>query len=185
MSLVSEILNVIREYAHSRRRRYVEMPASFPFHYIEYNAKVASCWLRLYRSTDSEKVIAVATDLTCRLHYAASLTQAIEIVATEIAARFDYMPWEFQLIEHYDWRGTRSGTGMGDYTEHFHLVDFEWNERNQELHTPRWKLIAKENVAQQIQGSLHDERLEYILRINWESLLADAKTPTEADPILS
>jgi hypothetical protein len=78
----------------------------------------------------------VARIRSCQLHYAASLTQAIEIVATEIAARFDYMPWEFQLMEHYDWRGTRCGTGMGDYTEHFHLVDFQWNERNQELHTP-------------------------------------------------
>lgn len=183
MSLVSEILSVIREYAHPRMRRYVQMPASFPFHYIEYNAKVGACWLRLYRSADSHKVIAVATDLTCRLHCAASLTQAIEIVATEIAARFDYMPWEFQLIEHYDWRGTRSGTDMGDYTEHFHLVDFEWSERDQEFHTPRWKLIPKEEVAQQIQGSLRDERLDYILRINWESLLAGTKSPTEASPI--
>lgn len=183
MSLVSEILNVIREYAHPRMQRYVQMPASFPFHYIEYDAKVGVCWLRLYRPADGQKIIAVATDLTCRLHYAASLTNAIEIVATEIAARFDYMPWEFQLIEHYDWRGTRSGAGMGDYAEHFHLVDLEWNEQQREFHTPHWKLISREDVAQLIDGSLQDECLEYILRTNWEGVLTSLTPSTAAGPL--
>jgi len=170
MSLVSEILSVIQEYARPRIRRYVQMPASLPFPYIDYNAKVGVCWLRLYRSGDKERFIAVATDLTFRLHSAATLTNAVELVATEIAARFDYMPWEFQLIEHYDWRGTASAAKRGDLAEHFHLVEFEWDEKQREFHAPRWKMISKEEVARQIQGSLLDERLEYILRTNWEGV---------------
>jgi hypothetical protein len=158
------------------------MPASFPFPYVEYNAKVGVCWLRLYRSVDGQKSIVVATDLTSRLHYAASLTNAVEIVATEIAARFDYTPWEFQLIEHYDWRGTRSASACGDFAEHFHLVDFEWDEKEKEFHTPRWKMISQEEVAAQIQGSLHDARLEYILRTNWESVLGDLQAFAEKSP---
>lgn len=177
MSLVSEILGVIREYAHPRMRRYVQIPASFPFPYIEYNARIGVCWLRLYWSTPKQRFVALATDLTSRLHHAASLTKAIELVATEIAARFDYMPWEFQLIEHYDWRGMRSA-GMGDYAEHFHLVDLEWNEQQREFHTPHWKLISREDVSQLIDGSLQDECLEYILRTNWESVLTSVTAPT-------
>ena len=178
MCLVSEILSVIQEYARPRIRRYVQMPASLPFPYIDYNAKVGVCWLRLYRSGDDQRFIAVATDLTCRLHSAATLTNAVELVATEIAARFDYMPWEFQLIEHYDWRGTASAAKRGDLAENFHLVKFEWDEKQREFHAPRWKMISKEEVARQIQGSLLDERLEYILRANWEDVTS-APAPVE------
>lgn len=170
MSLVSEILSVIQEYARPRMRRYVQMPASFPFPYIDYKAQVGVCWLRLYRSVDEQRFIAVTTDLTCRLHSAATLTNAVELVATEIAARFDYMPWEFQLIEHYDWRGTASAAKKGDLREHFHTVEFEWDEKQKEFHAPRWKMISKDEVARQIQGNLGDERLEYILRTKWESV---------------
>jgi len=154
-------------------QRHVKLPASFPFPYIDYNARVGVCWLRLYRSVDDQRFIAVTTDLACRLHSAATLTNAVELVATEIAARFDYMPWEFQVIEHYDWRGTASAAARGDLAEHFHLVEFEWDEKQKEFHAPRWKMIAKEAVARQIHGTLHDERLECILRANWEGVPSD------------
>ena len=184
MSLVSEILNVVQEYARPRMRRYVQMPASFPFPYIDYNAKVGVCWLQLYRSVDEQRFIAVTTDLKCRLHSAATLTNTVELVATEIAARFDYMPWEFQLIEHYDWRGTASAAKRGELSEHFHTVEFEWDERQKEFYAPRWKMISKDEVACQIQGNLGDERLEYILRTNWESALS-GPVSVESGPLSS
>src|SRR6516162_6176550 len=143
MSLVSEILSVVQEYARPRMRRYVQMPASFPFPYIDYSTEVGVCWLRLFRSAHDQRFIVVATDLTSRLHSAATLTNSVELVATEIAARFDYMPWEFQLIEHYDWRGTASAAKRGELSEHFHTVEFEWDEKQREFHAPRWKMTSK------------------------------------------
>jgi hypothetical protein len=69
-------------------------------------------------------------------------------------------------------------------SEHFHTVEFEWDEKQKEFHTPRWKMISKDEVARQIQGNLGDERLEYILRTNWESALS-GPVSVESGPLSS
>jgi len=97
MSLISEIWNCIRDHFQDglRDRPYLRLPASFPLPYIDRNNMGGVCWLRLQQSKDHQMVVAIATDLTLRLHTASTVTNSIEIVAAQIVGLLGFLPSEF------------------------------------------------------------------------------------------
>jgi len=151
--------------ASARASRLVERPISRLFQYEDYNSKAGLFWLRLQQGRD--QVIAVVTDLTGRLSNAASVTNSIERIAFEIADQFNIALSDLVLVEHYDHRGRPHGPGLGDDAEHFDLVELRWNRRTKDFYQPRWSRIPKTVVEELIQATLGDDRLEVILRTDW------------------
>jgi len=113
-------------------------------------------------------VVAIATDLTLRLHTASTVTNSIEIVAAQIVGLLGFLPSEFVLIEHYDKRGLPHSLFLGRYPEYFYRVELSWDKRKREFHSLKWVMISKEEVEALIEIGLQDVRLERVLWTDWE-----------------
>lgn len=124
--------------------RYVHVPRHTMLEYQEYNQKAVRCWLRLYPR--GRRVVAIATDLTGRLHYGASITNSIEIVAFEICLQFRIAPRDLVLVEHYDRRDESGSSGFGRAPEHFDMVELEWDRRGKEFRKPLWHRVSLTTV---------------------------------------
>ena len=170
MSLISEIWNCIREHFRGglRDSPYLRLPASFPLPYIDRNNMGGVCWLRLQRSKEHQVVVAIATDLTHRLHLESTVTNSIEIVATEIVDRFGLFSSELVLIEHYDKSGLPYSLRLGGSSEYFHRVELKWDKRNKEFCSPHWVPMSRQEVKSLIGTSLQDIWLERILWTDWD-----------------
>ncbi len=127
-----------------RPGRYSGLPEHCILPYVDYNPKICFCWLRMYPRGD--RVVVIATDHTLRLSTGASITNAIELVASEICEQHGIRPRDLILIEHYDWRGTEAAAGLGDDAEHFDLVELRWRRRTKEFIDPQWLRLSRSNV---------------------------------------
>ncbi|HET6842898.1 MAG TPA: hypothetical protein VFK06_14670 [Candidatus Angelobacter sp.] len=144
MSLLFKIWNAVREHLHPQPIKILRMPVSIPFHYTDYNGNNGVCWLQLYRSNDLQNYVAVATDLTGRINFAASVTDFVEIIATEMVTRFDLEPREIVLIGHQYWRGTSSAAGPGNRAHTFDHVKLHWHAQDNKFVDPVWARMSQQ-----------------------------------------
>lgn len=134
--------------------RYAGIPQHCMLEYEDYNQTLCRCWLRTYARGD--RLVAIATDLTYRLNWGASITNAIEIVAREICERFRIRPQDLVMIEHYNWRGTENADGLGENAEHFYFADLLWCRRGKEFTSPKWLRLSQSKVEELIGTPLSD-----------------------------
>jgi len=134
--------------------RYAGIPQHCMLEYEDYNQKICRCWLRTYLRGD--RLVAIATDLSCRLSYGASVENAIELVAREICERFQIRPQDLVMIEHFNWRGTDFCPLQDERAEHYDFVDLRWCRRKREFESPKWLRLSKDKVESLIGTPLSD-----------------------------
>lgn len=112
--------------------------------YQDDNQHMGCCWLRLYPR--GQRLVAIATDLTSRLHYGASITNMVETVALEICRQFRVAPKDLVLIEHYDRRGEPDCSAFGRDPQEFDIVNLDWDRRGKEFRHPIWHRLSLHDV---------------------------------------
>jgi hypothetical protein len=138
-----EVIGALSQVQPELPESYSQLPRHWMLEYEDYNQKTVRCWLRMYPR--GRCVVAIATDLTYRLHSGSSITNTIETVAAEICRQFQISPWDLVLIEHYDLRGEENAIGLR-HPERFDLVELQWDRRSGEVCDPQWKRLSLEEV---------------------------------------